>query len=194
LNKSSQNKTNCLVMTQPDCLCNYLPSVPCMCLCRCSRTCLSTFACDCLYLLNVCVCLYDCLTSCANIHFLLSALVCLSMCASVCICPCVSACQDSQSITARCLHCLNPFIYFIASCKHELHAATAETSSLQSQLQAADTQIYVTDTQLQASRLNMRYLKVRQQLSQAAPALSYVQAYEVCCAPQDQGSSQATQQ
>ena len=78
--------------------------------------------------------------------------------------------------------------------QHELHAATAETSSLQSQLQAADTQIYVTDTQLQASRLNMRYLKVRQQLSQAAPVLSYVQAYEVSCGPEEQGSSEATQQ
>ncbi|KAL0022882.1 hypothetical protein WJX77_003338 [Trebouxia sp. C0004] len=77
--------------------------------------------------------------------------------------------------------------------QHELHAATAETSSLQSQLQAADTQIYVTDTQLQASRLNMRYLKVRQQLSQAAPVLSYVQAYEVSCGPEEPGSSEATQ-
>lgn len=41
--------------------------------------------------------------------------------------------------------------------------------------------LHMTDTQLQASRLNMRYLKVRQQLSQTAPTLSYVQAYQVSC-------------
>ena len=65
--------------------------------------------------------------------------------------------------------------------KQQLSDANAEKSSLQSQLQAADMHIHSTDTQLQASRLNMRYLKVRQQLSQTAPALSYVQAYEVSC-------------
>ena len=65
--------------------------------------------------------------------------------------------------------------------EQQLNGASAEKSSLQSQLQAADMHIHSTDTQLQASRLNMGYLKVRQQLSQTAPALSYVQAYEVSC-------------
>ena len=68
-----------------------------------------------------------------------------------------------------------------AQYEQQLSNASAEKSSLQSQLQAADMQIHSTDTQLQASRLNMRYLKVRQQLSQTAPTLSYVQAYEVSC-------------
>ena len=65
--------------------------------------------------------------------------------------------------------------------EQQLRDVNAEKSSLQSQLQAADLHIHSTDTQLQASRLNMRYLKVRQQLSQTAPTLSYVQAYEVSC-------------
>ena len=68
-----------------------------------------------------------------------------------------------------------------ANYEQQLGNVHAEKSSLQSQLQAADMHIHSTDAQLQASRLDMRYLKVRQQLSQAAPALSYVQAYEVSC-------------
>ena len=74
-------------------------------------------------------------------------------------------------------------LYEAATARYEqqLRDVNAEKSSLQSQLQAADMHIHSTDTQLQASRLNMRYLKVRQQLSQTAPTLSYVQAYEVSC-------------
>lgn len=78
--------------------------------------------------------------------------------------------------------------------QQQLAGATAEQSSLQSQLQAADMHIHMTDTQLQASRLNMRYLKVRQQLSQAAPMLSYVQAYEISCRAEDTGRSSEAQQ
>lgn len=68
-----------------------------------------------------------------------------------------------------------------AKYEQQLSNASAEKSNLQSQLQDADLHIHSTDTQLQASKLNMRYLKVRQQLSQTTPALSYVQAYEVSC-------------
>lgn len=68
-----------------------------------------------------------------------------------------------------------------AKFEQQLSNASAEKSSLQAQLQDADMHIHSTDAQLQASRLNMRYLKVRQQQSQTTPALSYVQAYEVSC-------------
>ena len=79
--------------------------------------------------------------------------------------------------------------------EQQLSTAAAENQSLQSQLQAAGTHLHMTDTQLQASRLNMHYLKVRQQPSQNAPVLSYVQAYKVSCgsngdADIDQGNIQ----
>ena len=70
--------------------------------------------------------------------------------------------------------------------ERQLSSASAEKSALQSQLQAADMHIHTTDTQLEASKLNMRYLKVRQQLSQTAPTLSYVQAYQVSCESAEQ--------
>lgn len=70
--------------------------------------------------------------------------------------------------------------------ERQLSSASAENSALQSQLQAADMHIHRMDTQLQASKLNMRYLKVRQQLSHAAPTLSYVQAYQVSCGSVEQ--------
>ena len=75
----------------------------------------------------------------------------------------------------------------------QLSSASAKNASLQSQLQAAGDQLQTAGTQLQASKLNMRYLKVRQQLSHGCttpdvgPALSYVQAYEVSCAPENGG-------
>ncbi len=75
--------------------------------------------------------------------------------------------------------------------EQQLSSTSAEKAGLQSQLEAADNQILVTDTQLQASRLNMRYLKVRQQLSQAAPVLSYVQAYEVSCGTNSRSTNAA---
>lgn len=77
--------------------------------------------------------------------------------------------------------------------REQLTDATAEKSVLESQLQAADDQIHMTDTQLQASRLNMRYLKVRQQLAQASPALTYIQAYEVSCGPEGGSNSPEAQ-
>ena len=74
----------------------------------------------------------------------------------------------------------------------QLSNASAENTSLQSRLQAAGDQLQATGTQLQASRLNMRYLKVRQQLSQGStiPALSYVQAYQISCAPDNENDGQ----
>ena len=63
--------------------------------------------------------------------------------------------------------------------ERQLSSASAEKS-------AADMHIHTTDTQLEASKLNMRYLKVRQQLSQTAPTLSYVQAYQVSCGSAEQ--------
>lgn len=67
--------------------------------------------------------------------------------------------------------------------QEELDKANADCQALQSQLSNASHELHKSGTQLQASKLDMTYLKVRQQLSQAAPVLTCVQAYQVSCDP-----------
>ena len=69
------------------------------------------------------------------------------------------------------------------SMQDQLDKAHADCQSLHVQLSAASHELYKSDAQLQASKLDMTYLKVRRQLSQSSPVLSYVQAYEVSCDP-----------